>query len=109
MVGHLFSELHDEIIDTHQHYNYHVDTLIFLDEEDEKKNDKENNDGIYNYEQESQERQEQDNSANLSVYKDSPTTRRRRVPNPQHIKLMVYYKTKPTLPSFQYFQHYIFV
>ena len=77
--------------------------LIFLDEEDEKKNDKENNDGIYNYEQESQERQEQDNSANLSVYKDSPTTRRRRVPNPQHIKLMVYYKTKPTLPSLQLF------
>ena len=75
--------------------------LIFLDEEDEKKNDKENNDGIYNYEQESQERQEQDNSANLSVYKDSPTTRRRRVPNPQHIKLMVNHKTKPTLPSFQ--------
>ena len=69
--------------------------LIFLDEEDEKKNDKENNDGIYNYEQESQERQEQDNSANLSVYKDSPTTRRRRVPNPQHIKLMVNHKTNP--------------
>ena len=75
--------------------------LIFLDEEDEKKNDKENNDGIYNYEEESQEKQEQDNLANLNVYKDSPTTRRRRVPNPQHIKLMVYYKRKTTLPSFQ--------
>ena len=81
--------------------------LIFLDEEDEKKNDKENNDGIYNYEEESQERQEQDNSTNMGVYKDSPTTRRRRVPNPQHIKLMVNHETKPTLPSFQslYFQH----
>ena len=35
------------------------------------------------------------------MYKDSPTTRRRRVPNPQHIKLMVNHKTKPTLPSFK--------
>ena len=96
-------KIHDETIEIYSHEGYIYYTLIpiFLDEEDEKKNDKENNDGIYNYEEESQEKLEHDNSTNMGVYKDSPTTRRRRVPNPQHIKLMVHCKKKPTLPSFQ--------
>ena len=59
-----------------------------VDEED-KKNSQENNDGIYNYEEPAANKQDADNLATIEGYNESPRARRRRVQNPQHIKLMV--------------------
>ena len=58
------------------------------DEEEDKKNAKENNDGIYNYDA-PEPKPEQDHYTIAGGYSESPRTRRRRIQNPQHIKLMV--------------------
>lgn len=67
--------------------------LCFHLDDDDKKNDKENNDGIYNYDAPSN-KQEQDNLTPAAGYTESPRARRRRVQNPQHIKLIVRGNTK---------------
>ena len=67
-------------------------TLPLLIDEDDKKNNQENNDGIYNYEEPTANKPEQENLATIEGYNESPRTRRRRVQNPQHIKLMVFLK-----------------
>lgn len=62
---------------------------MFVDEEEQEDADrnKENEDGIYNYEE---KMNEQDVYNGVGSYKESPTTMpRRRLQNPQHVKLMV--------------------
>ena len=56
-----------------------------VDEEDVK--NKDNDKGIYNYDK---KKTEQDIYGSVGSYKESPaTTPRRRLQNPQHVKLMV--------------------
>ena len=66
--------------------NIHIS--LWIDEED-KKNNQENNDGIYNYEEPTANKQDTENLATIEGYNESPRARRRRIQNPQHIKLMV--------------------
>ena len=64
--------------------------IIFLDEEEDKQTRKENNDGIYNYDEPSNKQEPEIYYTAGGGYKDNlSSTPRRRLQNPQHIKLMV--------------------
>ena len=85
----------------HTEINFTTLELYFhLDEEDKNKEEKENNDGIYNYDA-PPIKQEADNLTPAWGYTESPRARRRRVQNPQHIKLIV--SGDSTLHSFYSF------